>query len=109
MVTQWKKWKFLIFKGDIEHLSRKRAFWTILINPAESYESVSVHAMFRGTSFVWTKDDPNKLNNAIVLATIRIEYAKQRNSSHLIHSCMQRNIAFCLVGNFRDSQRWLYI
>ena len=43
-----------------------------------------------------------KVNNAIVIPTIRVECVAHRNCFQLFRTCMLRNIGSCGGGKFRD-------
>ena len=68
----------------------------------EMLKCLFVLAKFAQTLFIWTKHDPKKVSNAIVIPTIRGGCTRRRYCSELFHTCLQRNIGSCRNGGFRD-------
>ena len=61
-----------------------------------------VRANLPRTPLVWKRYVPNKINIAIVLQTIKVEFVRNRIWSQLFHICLQRNLGFCRGGELHD-------
>ena len=92
----------LFFTRSSAHLTRRRAFKTMIIFFFKRLKSLLVYAKFLRNQFDRTRHVPNKCNYAIIIPTTRDWCATHRKNSQLINTCLQRNIGSCRGGELRD-------
>ena len=86
----------------IAGLAHRRSLRTFKIAFVERFQSLFVQGKFNRTLCIQTKHVPNEINRAIVILTIRGNFATHRNCSQQIHTCLNYNIGSCRDVEFPD-------